>query len=128
MLQGSRRYDLAERTALFGELIIKICASVPATNITRSIVDQLVRSGTAIGANYAEANGASSRKDFRNKIHIAKKETQETLHWLRMLAAAVPDRKPEIRVIWKEAQELAMIFQKITQTLNKKPSPAPLKH
>ena len=81
-----RKYDLEERTALFGELIIKLCKSLPQNTITKPLIHQLIRSCTSIGANYMEANGASSRKDFRNKIFICKKETQETKHWLRMLA------------------------------------------
>ncbi|MDO8551065.1 MAG: four helix bundle protein [bacterium] len=66
-----------------------------------------------MGANYCEANGASSKKDFRNKIFICKKEAKETKYWLRMLARAVEDLAGECRRLWKEAQELTMIFSKI---------------
>jgi four helix bundle protein len=64
-----------------------------------------------------EANGASSRKDFQNKIFICKKEAQETKHWLRMLATCFPERKDEIKSLWTETQELTMIFQKIINSL-----------
>lgn len=64
-----------------------------------------------------EANGASSKKDFRNKIYICKKEAQETKHWLRMLGTALPDTKTELKVLWQEAHELVLIFQKITSSL-----------
>jgi four helix bundle protein len=67
-----------------------------------------------------EANGASSRRDFQNKIFICKKETQETKHWLRMLANYFPERKEEIKKLWQEAQELTLIFQKITTSLKNK--------
>lgn len=60
-----------------------------------------------------EANGASSRKDFINKIYIAKKEAQETKYWLRILATLFPDRIDILRAMWKEAQELTLIFQRI---------------
>ena len=113
-------YDLEERTAKFGEEIIEFCKSIVQDAITRSIISQLVRSGTSIGANYMEANAASSRKDFRNKIFICKKEAQETKHWLRMLAKATPEKKEEVRKLWKETQELTMIFQKITTSLKEK--------
>ncbi len=66
-----------------------------------------------------EANGASSKKDFRNKIYICKKEAQETKHWLRMIAQCMPDKKEEIRMLWQEAQELTLIFHKIISSLNK---------
>jgi four helix bundle protein len=117
MTQSTKNYDLEERTAKFGEEIIDLCKSISQATITRPIVLQLIRSGTSIGANYMEANGASSKKDFRNKIFICKKESQETKHWLRMLARCVPDKKDKIRNLWKEGQELTLIFQKIISSL-----------
>jgi len=110
-------YDLEERTAKFGEKIIRLYKTIKQDVITKPIINQIIRSGTSIGANYCEANGASSKKDFKNKIFIAKKETQETKHWLRMLAECDPERREEIRNIWKECQELTLIFQKITNSL-----------
>lgn len=68
MSNKEKIYDLEERTALFGELIIQFCRNVKNDTITGSLINQLVRSGTSIGANYLEANGASSKRDFRNKI------------------------------------------------------------
>lgn len=116
-MKGQLKYDLEERTAQFGEGIIIMCKNVPKTEITRSLVNQIVRSATSIGANYMEANGASSKKDFRNKIHICKKESQETQHWLRMLSAAVPEQKDTFRRYWQEVHEFVLIFQKITASL-----------
>lgn len=118
MTQKSNNYDLEERTAKFGESVIELCMSIKQDVITRPLINQLVRSATSVGANYMEANGASSRKDFRNKIHICKKEAQETKHWLRMLAKALPNNSAVMRTLWKECQELTMIFQKITSSLS----------
>ena len=112
-------YNLEERTAKFGEDIIRFCKTIRQDSISVSIVSQLIRSSTSVGANYMEANGASSRKDFKNKIQICKKEVQETKHWLRMMAVCDPEKKEEIRKLWKEAQELTFIFGKIVGTLNK---------
>lgn len=81
-------YDLEERTALFAEKIIELCKKVPKNRIAMPIIDQLIRSGTSIGANYHEANGASSKRDFRNKIFICKKEAKETKYWLRLFVKA----------------------------------------
>jgi len=108
----SSKYNLEERTAIFSERIIDLCKKSPNTFITIPIVNQLIRSGTSIGANYCEANGASSRKDFKNKIYICKKESKETKYWLRMLAKCVKELIPECRSLWKEAQEFTMIFSK----------------
>jgi len=111
------KYDLEERTAVFGENVIELCKQVKQDAITKPIISQIIRSATSTGANYCEANAASSRKDFRNKIFICKKEIQETKHWLRMLARCVPDKKNEIRKLWQEAQELTVIFGKIVSSL-----------
>lgn len=110
------KYDLEERTAEFGERIIVFCKKINKNSITFSLIDQLIRSGTSIGANYSEANGASSRKDFKNKIFICKKEAMETKYWLRMLAKAEDNLKEECRELWKEAHELTLIFSKIARS------------
>ncbi len=111
------QYDLEERTARFGESVIDLCKSIKSNPINISIISQLIRSGTSIGANYMEANSGSSKKDFKNKIFICKKESQETKHWLRMLARCVPERKDNIKDLWKECQELTLIFGKIVSSL-----------
>lgn len=117
MTQTTQKFDLAERTSKFGEDVIVFCKSVTLTPISRPLIDQLIRSATSIGANYQEANGASSKKDFRNKVHICKKEAQETEHWFRMVNAALPERRDELRVLWQECHEFVLIFQKITSSL-----------
>jgi len=63
----------------------------------KPLISQLVRSSTSVGANYCEANGASSKKDFKNKIHICKKEVQESKHWLHMISVACPEMKENAR-------------------------------
>ncbi len=115
---SKKQFDLEERTVKFGENIIKLCKTIKQDVITKSIINQVVRSSTSIGANYCEANGASSRKDFRNKIFICKKEAQETKHWLRILVTCVPEKKRETIILWKEAQELSLIFGKIASSLD----------
>ncbi len=113
-----KKFDLEERTAKFGEQVILFCKAAKKDTVSSPLISQIVRSATSIGANYMEANNASSRKDFTNKIFIAKKEAQETQHWLRMLATYYEEKEP-IRILWKEAHELTLIFQKITSTLRK---------
>jgi len=117
MVQFSNKYDLEDRTARFGESVIMFCKGLEQNTISKPLISQLVRSSTSIGANYMEANGASSKKDFQNKIAICKKESQETKHWLRMMAVTFPERKEETRELWKECQQLTMIFQKIISSL-----------
>ena len=113
---STKTYDLEERTAKFGEDIIKFCKTLKPDTVSKPIIGQLIRSATSIGANYMEANGASTKKDFKNKIHICKKEAQETKHWLRMISNHSPDKKPLINILWQECQELTLIFQKIVSS------------
>jgi four helix bundle protein len=112
-LDYSRKFDLEERTAKFGEAIVRLAKGIVITPVTRSLVDQVVRSGTSIGANYCEADDAPSRKSFMNSISICKKEARETKHWLRMLAVAIPEQKGELRKLWDEARQLHLIFAAI---------------
>lgn len=107
------KYNLEDRTARFGENIIKFIKLVKLNIINQDIIRQLIRSATSIGANYCEADGAESKKDFRHKIGICKKESKETKHWLRMLAEANYEYKEKCREFWKEAQEFTLIFSKI---------------
>jgi four helix bundle protein len=111
------QYDLEERTAKFGEEIIKFCKKLKQDAINKPIINQIIRSATSVGANYMEANSASSKKDFKNKIYICKKEIQETKHWLRMMANCEPEKREELVRLWKECQELILIFGKIISKL-----------
>ena len=115
---SNNKYDLEERTARFAENIIELCKKAPKNAVTLPIINQLIRAGTSIGDNYCEANGASSKKDFKNKIFICKKESKETKYWLRMLAKAAEELQLECRKFWQEAQELTLIFSKITLSTN----------
>ena len=117
MTQTTQKFNLEERTAKLGEDVIHFCKAIKQDAITKPLISQLIRSATSIGANYMEANGASSKKDFRNKVHICKKEAQETQHWLRMLNTALPSGVDTLRGLWQETHELVLIFQKITTTL-----------
>lgn len=104
------KYDLEERTAIFGERVIKFTQGLPRTVVTLPIISQLIRSATSIGANYCEANDAESRQDFKHKLGICRKESRETMHWFRMLVAAVPDCAVGARILWQEAKECNLIF------------------
>ncbi len=106
-------YDLEERTGRFGEMIIEFVKTLERNEINRSLIGQLVDAGTSVGANYMEADGAESKKDFRHKIAICKKEAKETKHWLRMIRKANPYREAECHKLWQEAHELTLIFSSI---------------
>jgi four helix bundle protein len=111
--KGHDKFDLEERTGVFGEDVIGFVKTLPIDVVNNELVKQIVRSGTSIGANYMEADGAESKKDFRHKIALCKKEAKETKHWIRMIAKANPEIKEECKRLWKEAQELTLIFSSI---------------
>lgn len=111
------QYDLEDRTKLFSKKIIGLLIKIKKSSINESIIKQLIRSATSVGANYCEANGAISRKDFKNKIYICRKEIQETKYWLELIAEINKEEIKELRLLWKEAHELTLIFNKIGTSL-----------
>ena len=120
MQNDQNKYDLEDRTAKLGEEVIMLCKATKMTIYTEPIMKQILRSATSVGANYMEANGASSKKDFCNKIYICKKESQETKHWLRMLITATNENSEKIKNLLDESQQLSMIFHKIADTTKNK--------
>lgn len=114
------QYDLEERCSQFSENIIVFLKQVPKNRLLDPLVSQLVRSATSIGANYMEANQASSKKDFRNKITICKKEANESKYWLRLIAQTSEECKESARKHWSEAHELLLIFGKIASKSREK--------
>jgi four helix bundle protein len=115
---SSRAYDLASRTQSFGSAIVAYARGVPLTPVTRSLVSQLVRAGTSVGANYCEADGAESRRDFRHRIAICRREARETCYWLDMLATALPGAPGSADELKQEAKELTLIFSASMRTLS----------
>lgn len=111
----NKKFDLEERTAVFGESVILFAKDIPKNTIVVPLINRLIRSATSIGANYMEADGAESGKDFFHKIALCKKEAKETRHWLRMLAVADDSLKVRCRELWREAHELALIFSSIVK-------------
>ena len=114
MSNGERHaFDLEERTAQFGEAIIRLAKRIPHKPENNRLISQLVGAGTSVGANYCEANERVSKKDFRNTIGRCKKEAKETMFFLRMIATAEPDLAPDARLLYREAKELMLIFASI---------------
>ncbi len=115
----TKNYDLEERTAIFGEAILDFANDIPDTIANRILKSQLIRSGTSVGANYMEADGASTKRDFVHKIAICKKEAKETKHWLRMISKQNQKLKNKVLPLSNEAQELALIFSAIINSCRK---------
>ena len=106
--------DICERTFKFAINIVKLSQEldkIPGT--TRTLTRQLLRSGTSIGANIEEGQGAQSRADFISKYSIARKEARETLYWLRLFVATGIVAEEKTAALIKEADELLAILTSI---------------
>lgn len=109
-------YNLGERTARFGEDVIEFCKKVPLGPRTNRLIDQLTGCGTSVGGNYCEADDAVSKKEFAHIIGTCRKEAREAMFFIRMIAKACPDLRPNARDLWREANELHLIFSKVRRT------------
>ncbi|HSW37590.1 MAG TPA: four helix bundle protein [Candidatus Saccharimonadales bacterium] len=92
--------------------VISICQKL---SLPPAVISQITRSVTSIGANYSEAQDASSKKDFINKIYIAKKEAAETKYWLAIIAK-LSGNPSDINVLSEKVQRFVMMLQKIVNT------------
>lgn len=114
--------DLIERCEMFGEAAIRLAKTIQRNPITTPLISQFIRSSTSLGANYSEAQNGLTRKEFFQRIGICQKEANETKHWIRMLVAADDGCRAEARVLWKEANELHLIFSAILNRRGDKPA------
>lgn len=103
--------EILEELVQYSVDIIQFCKS---SDLPRSVIDQLTRSATSMGANFAEAQDASSKKDFVNKIYIAKKEAFETKYWLMIVKKLT--KEPVVDEFMQKTQRFLMMFQKIINT------------
>ena len=106
------KYDLKERTFKFAQSILNITELLPEKFQCEIIGKQLARSGTSIGANIEEADGTITKKDFVNKMVIARKEAKETQYWLKTIAGRYLENR-EIDQHIKECNELIKIISSI---------------
>jgi len=110
---AKHRFDLEERTARFGEAILRFSKKVPRSPANDRLIGQLVGAGTSVGANYCEASERVSQRDFHNIVGRCAKEAKETRFFLRMIATSEPKLAAEGRNLYREARELHLIFASI---------------
>jgi len=101
--------DLKQRTKKFTLECIYLCQKLPKSRELDSIVRQLIRSSSSVGANYRAANRAKSDRDFINKLKIVEEEADESMFWLEILLEIVQTDKIEINRLIKESNELVAI-------------------
>jgi len=108
-----KKFDLEDRTLDFSKEIIRLCKLIPKNIITIPLIGQVIRSGTAIGANYIEANDSLGKKDFIHRVKIARKEAKETIYWLNLIIEAENKSDEKITILLKESTELKNILSAI---------------
>jgi four helix bundle protein len=111
------KYDLRDRTYAFAVRMVKFCISLNKNFEIKILVNQLLRAGTSIGANAEEADGARSRKEFGNKMTIARNEAKETQYWLKLLidtgCLIQVEHLDEAKSLVAECNELSKILSAI---------------
>ena len=113
--QGSKQYDLEERTFNFARQVRRFASRVNKSSLVIDDIRQVIRSSGSIAANYIEANEALSRKDFIHRIKICRKEAKETRLWLRLLHPSSQTIEKERKKLIEEATELMKIFGAIVE-------------
>lgn len=111
--QNTKQYDLEDRTLEFGKRIIRLSKALPKNTVNFKLTDQIVRSGTSMGANYREANETETKKDFLFRMRICRKEGKETIYWLNLIIEANPEFEKRINPLLQETTEIVKIFAAI---------------
>ena len=111
---------LKEKSMDFAILIVKTCQKIQSQKKEYILSKQLIRSGTAIGALYCEAQHAESNKDFIHKLSIAQKECNETIYWLTLLARTDYIDLSESLTLKVNAEELIKLLTSIIKTMKNK--------
>jgi four helix bundle protein len=118
---NSHNQKIQERTLSFAIRIVKLCQFVDEQGgVAKVLANQLIRSGTSIGANVREAQSAQSDRDFLHKLEIALKEARETEYWLIILIEAEVIKEDKIEALKQESHEILKILATITKKLKEK--------
>lgn len=107
--QGTRKEDLKRRTFDFSVRVMRLAESLPETRSGRTIANQIVRSGTSVGANYRAAKRAKSNKDFISKMGTVEEECDETIYWIELGVASGCVAAEKVASLLQEANELLAI-------------------
>jgi len=111
---------IQDRSFNFAIRVVKLCQTLDQTpGVSRTLANQLLRSGTSIGANVSEAQAGQSKKDFIAKMAISAKEARETHYWLKLLTAT--NIIPEVKLtdLTDESNQIIAILTSIIKTAQK---------
>lgn len=110
--------DIPDRTFRFAQRVVKLCLAMDEKpGVSRTLANQLLRSGTSVGANVEEGQASQSEADFVSKYSIACKEARETHYWLRLLAACDVVPATRLTELETECNELIAILTAIIKKM-----------
>jgi four helix bundle protein len=116
-----KAHQISERLLDYGATIIKVCIKLDKTVIGRHIGNQLLHSGTSVGANYEEACGAQSKADFVHKLQIVLKEARESMYWLKLIErSGILSGEAIIQEAKSETKEISAIIGRSIVTAKKR--------
>ena len=107
----------------FAKKVVLLCRELKTRNIESSIRDQLLRSGTSVGANIHEAQYAQGTKDFISKFEIALKECNASEYWLELLYETNGITSEEFKALQKQCVDLRRMLVASVTTLKNKQKP-----
>lgn len=120
-LKKDKNYDIHERIFRFVINVLGFLNKIPYSYSNQVYKGQVTRSVTSMGANDQEADGAFSTKDFIHCFIIVRKESKETVYWLRIIKATLPKLESESEILIKEGLEIVAIVSKIIRNTQSNP-------
>ncbi len=115
MKSEESRKDIKVRAFDFGIRIVKLVRAMKKDPASYALANQIVRSGTSIGANIEEAQGALSRKDFIHSMQISLKESRETFYWLKIIGGSGILPTAQLQSLLLESEEIVKILTTIVK-------------
>jgi len=110
------REEMKARTKAYANRIVKLCAALPNNWVARILGQQLLRSGTSVGANYRAVCRAKSNADFINKLRVVEEECDESLFWMELLVDNNLVKASRLSGLMKEADEIPAIVVSSAKT------------
>src|SRR5688572_27010649 len=110
------RDEMKDRTKAYANRVVRLCAALPQNWIARTLGNQLLRSGTSVGANYRAVCRAKSNADFINKLRVVEEECDESLFWMELLVENSFLKASRLAGLKKEADEILAIVVSSAKT------------
>ena len=111
--------ELQDRLTQFAKDLIITTQEMTLSTINRNTIGKCIESGTNAGAEYVQANSATTKKSFSFRINMCKSQLQTAQYRLELLVDTLKDKTDELKKLYTEAKELSTIFSKISRKLKK---------